>query len=143
MSADTMRRFLDIVEGSTDFETFFADPSARQVLSEGAVLTEGAYAEKIKAAMAKVTGRFGKATPQLLAQVAQKAEGLYGGNDAVLSTLARIKALGRSPALLAPRTWPTRPIRSSASATSTRSPAPCRPTASIAARRLPQASPRA
>lgn len=100
MSADLMRRFLDIVEGSNDLEEFFGEPAGRQVLSESA-LTEGWIADRINGAIAKVQGRVGQPSPQVLAQVSQKAQSLYQGDSAAARVLARARALGRSPALLA------------------------------------------
>jgi hypothetical protein len=101
MTADLMRQYLDIVENRHDLDQVFADPSARRVLAEGATLTEGAIADRINAAMAKVKSRFGQATPQLLTQAVAKAESLFQGDQAIASLLARVKTLGRSPVLLA------------------------------------------
>lgn len=97
MSADLMRRFLTIVEAPNhELDLLFRD----EILSES-ILYEGAVADRIKAAMAKVSQRFGRATPQVLDQVAGRAEGLYSGVPAVKAVVDRAKALGRSPALLA------------------------------------------
>jgi Pyruvate/2-oxoacid:ferredoxin oxidoreductase gamma subunit len=96
MSADLMRRYLAIVEGSShEIDSLFREP-----LSESVVLTEGAVADRIKAAMAKVSQKFGRPAPQVLDQVAGRADSLYSGVPAVKAVVDRAKALGRSPALL-------------------------------------------
>lgn len=95
-----MRRYLSIVEGSsneidTEIEMLFLD----RMLVES-VLTEGAVADRIKAAMAKVAQKFGKPTPQVLDQVANRADSLFSRDEEVSRVIAYAKKLGRSPALL-------------------------------------------